>query len=246
MLGQDAITVGNVSVLSVYELKEKFENEKERFEDLKLRYESSSKDDLVDENFKKINNEDMINDIESLINSAESDRDSQTAAEKRIKEFGYSLDLIQDVISKEEKINKLCNEIEGLFESVNPLVQKSDDLTQQLYFDAFKEKYGEAVEKQDIEDLESIKDGLIDQLLELNVDIYITIFNEYKENGVYTKNQVKANSLIKRGERIIENGYLSSNSVNDLISEVINPLALLDERRKVNGGKGESIGVLPK
>ena len=42
------------------------------------------------------------------------------------------------------------NEIEGLFESVNPLVQKSDDLTQQMYFDAFKEKYGEAIEKQDI------------------------------------------------------------------------------------------------
>ena len=34
-----------------------------------------------------------------------------------------------------------------------------------------------------------IKDALIDLLLELNVDIYIGVFNEYKDKGIYTKNQ---------------------------------------------------------
>lgn len=239
----DIITIGNVPVLSVSELKEKFENEKNRFDDLKLRYESSSKDDLADANFNKINDENMINDIESLINAAESDRDSQNTAEKRIKEFGYSLDLIKDVISKEEKINELCEAIESLIEKVDPKVQKSDDLSQQIYFDGFKEDYDEARSNQDIETLESIKDALIDLLLELDADIYINLFNEYKNNGVYTKNQEKANSLIKRGERVIENRY-SSNFVNELVSDVINPLIRLDERREYD--KKVTIGVIRK
>ena len=243
MLEQDAITIGNVYVSSVSELKEKFENEKDRFYGLQVRYESSSKDALADENFNKISNENMINDIESLINAAETDRDSQTAAEKRIKEFGYSLDLIEDVISKEEKINKLSEDIKNLIEKLDPLVQESDDLDQKIFFDGFKEEYAEAISNQEIEDLESIRDNLIDLLLELNVGIYITIFNDYKNEGVYTENQDKANSLIKHGERIVENGYLSNTLINELISEVINPLALLDERRKLYDSDG-NIGVI--
>ncbi|WP_296856566.1 Hsp70 family protein [uncultured Methanobrevibacter sp.] len=247
MLEQDAITIGNVYVSSISELKEKFEYEKDRFYDLQQRYVSAPNVDVADENFNKIINENMINDIESLINAAESDRDSQTSAEKRIKEFGYSLDEINDVISKEEKINDLREDIESLIENVDPLVQKSEDLKQQIYFKKFKEDYDEAINKQDIETLESIKDVLIDLLLELNVDIYITIFNDYKNNGVYTKNQLQADSLIKRGERVIENRYVSNDFVNELVLKVINPLSSLDERRKSEDSvQKRNIGVITR
>ena len=229
---EKAITADQAKISPVDELVDLFGEEKNRYYDLKFKYSSAPGDADVDEYFAKINNENMIEQIDSLINAASNDRSSLSAAEKRLKDFGYYLDLIEDILSKESNIKNYTDEINFLVEDIDLDVRERGNLQQESLFNELKNQVQNAQDNQDAEALEIIKNELINLKFELNkVNVVLAIFFDLKENGVFFNNQYQANSLIERGDMLIQNRGFSDNFIDELMI-VTSQLIELDERRE--------------
>ncbi len=229
---EKAITTDEAKISPVEELIESFEEEKNRYYDLKFKYDSAPADADVDEYFAKINDENMIEQIEGLINAASNDRSSLSAAEKRLKDFGYYLDLIEDILTKESNIKSANDEINFLINDIGPVVQERGNLQQETMFNELKNQAKTAQDSQDGDALEIIKQELYALRFELNkVNIILSIFFDLKENGIFFNNQYQANMLIERGDMLIQNRGFSDNFIDEL-AVVTSKLLELDERRE--------------
>ena len=62
------------------------------------------------------------------------------------------------------------------------------------------------------------------------MDIVLGVFFEVKENGLFFNNQYEADSLISRGNNLIQNAAYSDNIVDELMI-VTNRLLELDQRQ---------------
>ena len=207
-----------------------FELEKSRFYELEYKYKYSDKNIKVDEYFAKIDEQKMIERINSLLTAASHDISSLSAADKEIKEFGYYLDLIEDILDSETNFKKTSDEVCSLLDNIGDSIQDKGDLKQETMFDELKNQCQCAQDNQDVEALNILKQELYKLHFELNkLEIVISAFFELKENGLFFNNQYEADNLINEGDNLIKNAGYSENMVNQLMI-IVNKLFELDER----------------
>ena len=217
--------------IDIADLNKQFEQEKSRFYDLRYKYNSSNKNIKVDEYFAKIEEQNIIERISSLLNAASNDVSSLSAADKEIKEFGYYLDLIEDILSTESKVKETSEEIDFLIDDIGSSIQEKGNLQHETMYNELNNQAKNAQACGDAESLEIIRQQLLDLRFELNkMDIVLTIFFDLKNNGLFFNNQYEANNLINRGDNLIQNAEYSENFVDELMI-ITSRLLELDQRR---------------
>lgn len=218
--------------IDITDLISLFEEEKTRFNELKHRYNFSPKSVTVEEYFEKIEEQNMIERIESLLNAASNDISSLAAADKEIKEFGYYLDLVEDILSKDSNVRHTSKEVNSLLDSIGSSVRQKGNLQQETIYNELKNQAREAEAAQDGESLEIIKQELYNLRFELNKkEMVLAAFLDLKNNGIYVNNQYEADKLIENGDNLIKNAGLSDNVVDELII-IVNKLFELDQRHE--------------
>ena len=237
ILLDDMITVGNIILPDVSELENKFKLEMERYYLLKQKYSTLSKNENVEGYFEIIDKENLVNQIKDLIRSSLNDRAQQEAANKRLKDFGYYLDLMEDIINHEENFNKKVRNLNSLFKKVEGLVQKSDDYLNPVQFKELKDKFNEAIRSHDGDSLDIISKNLHAMEWKLDaVNTSIRNFTNYKQRGIFTTNKEISENLIKRGVKVVSEMNDSENPevyVEDL-KDINSQLRNIDERLDVN------------
>lgn len=200
------------------------------FHDLKYKYNSSNHNVKVDEYFAKIEEQNIIERISSLLDAASNDVSSLSAADKEIKEFGYYLDLIEDILSKESSVKETSNEINMLLDDVGSSVQEKGSLQQETMFNELKNQANNAQANQDAESLKIIREELYNLRFDLNkMEIVLAVFFDLKNNGLFFNSQYEADMLINQGDNLIQNADYSEDISNQLLS-ITNRLLELDQR----------------
>lgn len=218
--------------IDMADLTNLFEQEKSRFYDLKCKYNSSNSNVKVDEYFAKIDEQNMIERISSLLDAASNDVSSLSAADKEIKEFGYYLDLIEDILSKESSFKETSNEINMLLDDVGSTVHEKGSLQQETIFNELKNQVNNAQANQDVDSLEIIKEELYNLRFDLNkMEVVLSVFFDLKNNGLFFNSQYEADMLINQGDNLIQNAGYSENIANQLMS-ITSRLLELDQRRR--------------
>lgn len=218
--------------IDIVDLTRLFEQEKSRFHDLKYKYNSSNHNVKVDEYFAKIEEQNIIERISSLLDAASNDVSSLSAADKEIKEFGYYLDLIEDILSKESSVKETSNEINMLLDDVGSSVQEKGSLQQETMFNELKNQANNAQANQDAESLKIIREELYNLRFDLNkMEIVLAVFFDLKNNGLFFNSQYEADMLINQGDNLIQNAGYSENIADQLMS-ITNRLLELDQRRR--------------
>ena len=177
----------------------------------------------------------MIERISSLLDAASNDVSSLSAADKEIKEFGYYLDLIEDILSKESSVKETSNEVNMLLDDVGSTVQEKGSLQQETMFNELKNQANNAQANQDAESLEIIKEELYNLRFDLNkMEIVLAVFFDLKNNGLFFNSQYEADMLINQGDNLIQNAGYSENIADQLMA-ITNRLLELDQRRRDEG-----------
>ena len=228
---------------SVSKLKELFNVEIVRKTDLKNRYLYFEKIDSVEENFKRIEEEKIEERIGTLINSAENDRGSLDAADKKLKKFGEYLDLIEEVLSEEEEIKRIINSIEHYLKRIDPLVQKNGDFDQRITFDDLKERFDYAKDEKNRETLNTILSSLWKLEDEVDkVNKTVEKFFNFESQGDFDDNKSEAEYFIEKGKEIIQDKDNLEENIDEL-KRINNKLRQLDRRFAYKDPENRVYGV---
>ena len=238
----DAITIGNIILPNVSELENEFKLETRRYGKLKHRYSKLHKNETVDKYFESIINQNMVDQIKNLLKRSEYDRAEHEAANKRLKDFGYYLDLIEDIIIDEENFFKKVNSLKSLFEKVKKLVH--DDYLNEVKLSDYKKHFHDAIKNHDVDSLDSIRKNLNKFEWELDaVNKSIKNFTNYKKWGVFIANKEISENLIKRGDNIVSkmNDSEKPDDYVGQLNDINSQLRKIDER--IADNKPESYDV---
>lgn len=215
---------------SVSKLKELFDVERKRKTDLKKQSLYFEKNDSVEENFKRIEEEKIEERIDTLINSAENDRGSLDAADKKLKKFGEYLDLIEEILSEQEDIKNIIHSVEHWLKRIEPLVQKKGDFDQKIAFDDYKERFDDAKDEKDVEILKTILSSLWKLENEVDkVNKTVEKFFSFESQGDFDENKSEAEYYIEKGKEIIQDKDNLEYNIYEL-ERINNQLLRLDGR----------------
>ena len=215
---------------SVSILKELFNAERKRKTDLKRQSLYFEKIDSVEENFKRIEEEKIEERIDALIKSAENDRGSLDAADKKLKKFGEYLDLIEEVLSEQEEIKNIIHSVERWLKRIEPLVQKKGDFDQRTTFDDYKERFDYAKDEKELETLKTILSSLWKLESEVDkVNKTVEKFFSFESQGDFDENKSEAEYYIEKGKEIIQDKDNLEYNIYEL-ERINNQLLRLDGR----------------
>ena len=236
----EVVTIGNIILPDVSELENKFRLEMERYDELKHKYSKLPKNETVDKYFESILNHDMVNQINKLIGHG---RNQLEAANDRLNEFGYYLDLIEDIINDELNFIKKVNSLESLFKKVENLVQDGDLLNEVKLLE-YRKNFNDTIKSHDVDSLDSIRKNLNKIEWELDaVNKSIKNFTNYKKWGVFIANKEISENLIKRGDNIVSkmNDSEKPDDYVGQLNDINSQLREIDER--IHSNKPESYDV---
>jgi molecular chaperone DnaK len=210
----------------INQLDEDFSLEKERLERVRDQARQVANPE-VDGSLKRVEDEEMLHDVEVSLAAAQADSDATDKCEKRLRDLKSAIDEAEDVLELPILISQAEQQIEGTREIVDQYGKEDD----QKNFDSIERELKAAIAAKD-EDLIRQRvehlEGLRIQILMDQPGFWIGYFEFLEGQKSDMRDQTLAERLIVQGYQAIDTNDLNElktvvRQLNDLMSSPISP-----------------------
>ena len=152
----------DVEEASVTNVKRKYQDAKQRFNQIKEEC-CNNNDEVIDEYWKNIEEEDIINNIDNFINVAENDEDAAIQADKRLNDLNDILDNIEKNLNEFNQFD----EIRNLRDKSRSEIQETGTPEQKAQFEKISNGIDEAIKNNDLFMAIQLRDQLINLIAQM-------------------------------------------------------------------------------
>lgn len=184
----------DVEEASVTNVKRKYQDAKQRFNQIKEEC-CNNNDEVIDEYWKNIKEEDIINNIDNFINVAENDEDAAIQADKRLNDLNDILDNIEKNLNEFNQFD----EIRNLRDKSRSEIQETGTPEQKAQFEKISNGIDEAIKNNDLFMAIQLRDQLINLIAQMADPIemlkasllFIMLNGEYKTEHLFIVEELK-------------------------------------------------------
>lgn len=179
---------------NVNNVKIKYQDVKQRFNKVKEKCDDNN-DEIIDEYWKNIEEEDIINNIDNFLNVAENDEDAAIQADKRLNDLNDILDNIEKNLNEFDQFD----EIQDLRDKSRNQVQENGSPEQKAEFERISNGIDEAIKNNDLFMAIQLRNQLLDliakmanpvEMLKASL-IFLILEGEYKAEHTIIVDELK-------------------------------------------------------
>ncbi|MBE6493295.1 MAG: hypothetical protein E7Z84_01610 [Methanosphaera stadtmanae] len=181
-------------------VKQKYQAAKDRMNELQSKCKQITNNAKINQYWKEIEDENILNDIDTFIKTAENDDAAINQADKRINDLNNKLDLIEKLLDSSNKPKQLQNLRDEAQEKINNLGDSPKKFELQQKLDRISDDVDEAVRNNDDYGLEKLQEELVEfiatevedpkELLK-QLALYLIMEGEYKDEDLRIVNDLK-------------------------------------------------------